>query len=178
MGHTIKTKVLTIKYFTFAFLILVFFAIFYIRYHNPANIEKTCKSAHPLLVNNFRSCSLIEDVLSTLKENGYNPVILESSKYFGGIFREEFNTDIFEITNYQIQGDKNTGITRFKFINGRLVSIVHFPKETDFLFELYPQRNSEDVSVKHLSDFQGKKYMTWSNNHLEDYISWWIRRFS
>lgn len=178
MAHTTNIKKSTKKALLLFFFILLALTSIYVQYYSPVNTERACKNIHPILVGNIRSCSPIKEILSTLKADGYMPITLESSKDFGGIFRAEFNRNVFEIPNYQILGDENTGAAQFQFINGRLSAIIYFPTEPDLAFELYPEKKSKDITVEHLTNYQGRIYIYWSNNSLEKYISWWVRRFS
>lgn len=178
MAHTINAKKAPKRHLVIHFFILLALAIFYIRYYNPVNIEKVCKNSAPLLVNNIHSCDAVEKVIGTLKSEGYIPLTLESDVAFGGLFREKFQREVFEVSGYKIRGDKNIGTARFKFINNKLSSIFFFPTAGSIIFELHPEKSSKDISVKHVTDLENKRYLIWSNNRLEEYVTWWIRRFS
>ncbi|WP_434701985.1 hypothetical protein [Pseudomonas sp. D1-36] len=157
-------------------LAVVFFAAFQLRYKEPVNIELACEGTPPLLTNNINSCGFVDQTLSFLEAEGYKPVILESSEKNSGLLRKKFSLKIFEVSNYKI--DNDTGSAQFSFINGRLFAISYFPKASDTVFERYPASKSEALTIKHLTNHQGLKYISWSNNHLEAYITWWISRFS
>jgi hypothetical protein len=157
---------------------LIIFVAIMVKYHSPVDIERTCKDVSPPLVNGINSCSLVDQVQKTLQASGYNPVLLENTKPRNGLFRGQFHLQIFEVTNYKIDGDLNIGIAQFSFINGRLSSISYAPTTPDTIIKLYPEKKSESISVRHLTNYQGRLYILWSNDHLEDYIAWWISRFS
>lgn len=157
-------------------LVTVVFATIGLRYQEPVNIERACADSPPLLINNFNSCSFVDQTLSLLETEGYKPVILENSEKNSGLLRKKFSLKIFEVPNYKI--DNSTGPAQFSFINGRLFAISYFPKVSDAVFERHPASKSEALTVKHLTNHQGLKYISWSNNYLETYITWWISRFS
>jgi hypothetical protein len=158
-------------------MFIIFTAIMF-KYHSPVDIERVCKDASPPLVNDINSCSLVDQVRMTLQASGYNPVLLENTKARGGLLRGQFHLQTFEITNFKVDGDSNMGITQFSFINGRLSSISYLPNTPDAIFKLYPEVKSESISVKHLTTYQGRQYISWSNEHLEAYVRWWISRSS
>ncbi|WP_434702334.1 hypothetical protein J3P85_15700 [Pseudomonas sp. Z1-12] len=147
-----------------------------LRYQEPVSIERICEESPPLLINNFNSCGHIDQTLSSLEAQGYKPTTLESLEKNSGLLRKKFSLKIFEVPYYKI--DSNTGTAQFGFINGRLFSISYFPKASDTVFEKHPANKSGTLTVKHLSSRQGLKYISWSNNYLETYITWWISRFS
>ncbi|WP_148272461.1 hypothetical protein [Pseudomonas ogarae] len=174
--RTINTLKLSKKTAALIALATVFFAAIGLRYQEPVNIERACEGSPPLLINNLNSCSLVGQTLNFLEAEGYKPAILESSEKNSGLLRKKFSLKIFEVPNYKI--DNNTGPAQFSFINGRLFAISYFPKASDTVFERHPASKSETLTVKHLTNHQGLKYISWSNNHLETYITWWISRFS
>jgi hypothetical protein len=156
---------------------MIFTAIM-VKYLSPVDIELVCKDVSPPLANDINSCSLVDQVQRTLQASGYDPVLLENTKARNGLLRGQFHLQIFEVTNYKIVGDPNIGIAQFSFINGRLSSISYYPKTPDSLFKLYPEKISESISVRHLTNYQGRQYISWSNVHLETYVRWRISRFS
>lgn len=175
--HTINTILKLSK--TLAALITlmtVVFATVGLRYQEPVNIERVCEDSPPLLINNLNSCSFVGQTLNLLEAEGYKPVVLESSEKNSGFLRKKFSLKIFEVPNYKI--DNSTGPAQFSFINGRLFAVSYFQKASDTVFEKHPESKSETLTVKHLTNHQGLKYISWSNNHLEFYITWWIPRFS
>ena len=175
--HTINTiPKMSKKTATLITLVAVIFAAIGFRYQEPVNIERVCEDSPPLLINNINSCSFVDQTLNFLEAEGYKPVILENSEKNSGLLRKKFSLKIFEVPNYKI--DNNTGPAQFGFINGRLFAISYFPKASDTVFERHPASRSETLTVKHLTNHQGLKYISWSNNHLETYITWWISRFS
>lgn len=157
-------------------LVTVVFAAIGLRYQEPVNIERACENSRPPLVNNFNSCSSVDQTLNAIETEGYKPAILENSEKNSGLLRKKFSLKIFEVPNYKI--DNSIGPAQFSFINGRLFAISYFPKTSDTVFERHPASKSETLTVKHLTNHQGLKYISWSNNHLETYITWWISRFS
>lgn len=175
--HTINTILKLSK--TLAALIAlatVFFAAAGLRYQEPVNIERVCEDSPPPLINNFNSCSLVDQTLDFLEAEDYKPVLLESSEKNSGLLRKKFSLKIFEVPNYKM--NNSTGPAQFSFINGRLFATSYFPKASDTVFERRPTSKSETLTVKQLTNHQGLKYISWSNNHLEAYITWWISRFS
>lgn len=113
-------------------MVVVFAAIGF-RYQEPVNIERVCEDSPPLLINNFHSCSLIDQTLNFLEAEGYKPVILESSEKNSGLLRKKISLTIFEVPNYKI--DNDTGSAQFSFINGRLFAILYFPKASDTVLQ-------------------------------------------
>ncbi|WP_139211584.1 hypothetical protein [Pseudomonas sp. NFACC08-1] len=156
-------------------LVTVVFAVIGLKYQEPVNIERVCEDSPPL-TNNFNSCSLVDQTLDFLEAEGYKPVLLESSEKNSGLLRKKFSLKIFEVPNYKM--NNSTAPAQFSFINGRLFATSYFPKASDTVFERHPASKSETLTVKHLTNHQGLKYISWSNNYLETYITWWISRFS
>ena len=178
MAHIIKYRISTLTIASLILLLACSFAFIVARYYYPANLDQMCDSNSPLLVNDIHSCSLIEQVVSNLEHESYTLITLEKSNTSRGPFKARFDYKIFEINNYKIEGDPNSGVAQFRFINGRLSSIAYTPKNPESVFNLYPEKESNETSVRHSTNYQGLKYISWSNNQLESYITWWIRRFA
>lgn len=69
-------------------LVTVVFATIGLRYQEPVNIERACEDS-PLLINNFNSCSFVDQTLNLLEMEGYKPVILENSEKNSGLLRKK-----------------------------------------------------------------------------------------
>lgn len=160
------------------FLLACFVLAIATQYYYPADIDQICEKESPLLVNNIQSCSLTQSLISDLKNQGYTPIILESSESSRGPFKAKFNYEVFEVLNFKIDENSGSGTAQFRFINGRLFSIVYTPEKSGSTFELFPENKTESITIRHSSNPQGLKSISWSNNQLEAYISWWIRRFA
>ncbi|WP_339494155.1 hypothetical protein [Pseudomonas sp. RA_105y_Pfl2_P56] len=160
------------------FFLSCFVVAIAVQYYYPADIDQICEKESPTLVNNIHSCSLTQPLIKDLEHQGYTPIVLESSESRRGPFKAKFDYKIYEVQNFKIHGASGSGPAQFRFINGRLSSIVYTPKKSDSAFELYPENKSTSTSIKHSSNHEGLKYITWSNNQLESYISWWIWRFA
>ncbi len=178
MAHIIKHINSKLTITSTVLFLICFFAVIAAKYYYPADVDQICQKESPLLVNNIHSCSLTQQIVNNLEIEGYTPVLLENSKQSRGPFKARFDYQIFEINNYKINGDPSGGIAQFRFINGRLSSIVYTPKKPESVLELYPENRTNAISIQHSSNYQGLKYISWSNNQLESYISWWIRRFA
>lgn len=174
--HTINFKTKATKS-TLVVLTLIFFTAIMIKYQKPVDIERACKEASPSLANQINSCSLVDHALKHLKSNGYDPVLIENTRQSGRLLRAKFHLQIFEIDNYRINDDQIIGTAQLSFINGRLSSITFFPTSTDSIFNLYPENSSKAITVRHATNYQGKRYISWPNNYLEAYITWWISRY-
>jgi hypothetical protein len=149
-----------------------------VKYQKPVDIESVCKEASQPLVNDISSCSPIDKTLRSLEVEGYKPLVLESSKQSKGLLREKFYLQIFEVKNYKLNNYTDTGAAQFRFINGRLFAISYFPNTPNTAFKQYPESQSGTITVKHLINYQEKKYILWSDDRLEAYITWWISKFS
>ena len=160
------------------FLLACFVAVIAAKYYYPADIDQICENESPLLVNNIQSCSLTQSLISDLENQGYTPILLESSESSRGPFKAKLDYKVFEVFNFKIDGDSGSGTARFRFINGRLSSIVYAPEKSGSAFELFPENKTESISIQHSSNPGRVKSVSWSNNKLEAYISWWIRRFA
>lgn len=152
------------------------------------NYVKALQATPSALISDFTSFQSVEDITNRLQREGKQWAVKSDSKTPDNGFRPEFNEYTISISEFADQGI--VGILDLGFNNNRLYQTSFYPTNvSDYLKKLQEKYNVDLRAVKKsnidkntvielLKDYQGRDYIKWSDEKIQNELMEWIKRFS